>query len=206
MEALKNEKSKKIDLKTDNNLRVMKIQRTCVHDGPGIRTTIFFVGCGLRCLWCQNPEALKFDSPEGKSYSIDEITETVLRDKEYYKENGGGVTLSGGEPLLQDSESLVKLLKNLKKENVNISVETTLNAPWSNISGAAPYIDLFIVDFKVIGDDILHKKITGCDSSLIQENLKKLLELKGKIRQICAFPVRWEGAEAAPVSMVAVSD
>jgi Pyruvate-formate lyase-activating enzyme len=69
-----------------DNLRVLKIQRTCVQDGPGIRTTIFFQGCNLRCLWCQNPEAQSYQpdlAPDGNS-SISDIIEVILRDKEYY--------------------------------------------------------------------------------------------------------------------------
>jgi len=88
-------------------LKVLKIQRTCVHDGPGIRTTIFFQGCSLRCLWCQNPEALSFQpnlAPDG-DYSIPGIIELISRDKDYYCKTNGGVTLSGGEPLLQDPDS-----------------------------------------------------------------------------------------------------
>lgn len=169
--------------KDANKLKVLKIQRTCVHDGPGIRTTIFFKGCHLRCIWCQNPEALSFESPAGdKDYSIDEIVEIAKRDKAYYFSTKGGVTLSGGEPLLQDKGSIAILLKKLKKEKIHISVETTLHVPWENIENVLPYIDLFLVDFKVIENDKLHKKLTKQDSKLIHKNLKKLLEHKPNIK------------------------
>lgn len=166
------------------NLNILKIQRTCVHDGPGIRTTIFFKGCKLRCLWCQNPEALSFapgTEPES-NYSISDMMEIVLRDKDYYLKTGGGVTLSGGDPLLQDPHSLVLLLESLLKENVHIAVETSLHVPWENIGRVMPYIDLFLVDLKVVGDDDLHKKLTKQDSLLIHSNIKKLIDAKANIK------------------------
>ncbi|HHT83538.1 MAG: pyruvate formate lyase family protein [Christensenellales bacterium] len=175
--AVKENKAEK-----DKKLKVFKIQRTCVHDGPGIRTTIFFQGCGLRCLWCQNPEGLNADAALDCDYTIDEIAEIVSRDKKYYFSTSGGVTLSGGEPLLQNSDLLCRLLKKLKKQNINIAVETTLHAPWDNIEKAAPYIDLFFVDFKAVGDDTLHKRLTQKDSKLIHDNLNKLLSLNANIR------------------------
>ncbi|MCE5211161.1 MAG: radical SAM protein, partial [Deltaproteobacteria bacterium] len=165
-------------------LHVLKIQRTCVHDGPGIRTTIFFQGCRLRCLWCQNPEALSLKTlpaSDGNS-SVADIMEVVLRDKDYYVKTGGGVTLSGGDPLLQDPESLIHLLSRLKNENIHIAVETSLHVPPENISKAAPYVDLFLVDLKVVGDDDLHKKFTKQDSKLIHSNIKKLIGLNCKIK------------------------
>ncbi|MEN6421157.1 MAG: pyruvate formate lyase family protein [Smithella sp.] len=165
-------------------LHVLKIQRTCVHDGPGIRTTIFFQGCRLRCLWCQNPEALSLKTlpaSDGNS-SVADIMEVVLRDKDYYVKTGGGVTLSGGDPLLQDPESLIHLLSRLKNENIHIAVETSLHVPPENISKAAPYVDLFLVDLKVVGDDDLHKKYTKQDSKLIHSNIKKLIGLNCKIK------------------------
>jgi len=165
-------------------LNVLKIQRTCVHDGPGIRTTVFFQGCRLRCLWCQNPEALSLKAgpaPDG-DYSIADIVEIVLRDKDYYFKTGGGVTLSGGDPLLQNPDSLISLLKLLKNENVHIAVETSLHVPWENISKVAPYIDLFLVDLKVVGDDDLHKKLTKQDSRLIHSNIKNMIDAKAKIK------------------------
>ncbi len=166
------------------NLKPFEIQRTCVYDGPGIRTTIFFQGCNLRCIWCQNPEMQSFQGSMARecNYSIEEIMDIVARDKEYYLSTDGGVTLSGGEPLLQDPDSLVDLLKLLKKENIKVTVETSLHAPWKNISQIAPYIDLFFVDLKVIGDDKLHMEYTKQNSTVIHENLKKLLDLNPNIK------------------------
>ncbi|MHA1438665.1 MAG: pyruvate formate lyase family protein [Promethearchaeota archaeon] len=169
---------------TQKSLNLFNIQRSCVYDGPGIRTTIFFRGCNLRCLWCQNPEGQSFqgDLTGDNDYSINEIIEIVLRDKKYYASTNGGITLSGGEPFLQDPNSLIELLKPLQKENINIAVETSLHAPWKNISKVAPYIDLFLVDLKVVGDNDLHKKYTKQDSTLIYENIEKLLDLPVKIK------------------------
>ena len=112
-------------------LRVLKIQRTCVHDGPGIRTTIFFQGCRLRCAWCQNPEALSLmpNRTHDNEYSLADIVELVSRDKAYYFSSGGGVTLSGGEPLLQNPDGLIPLFESLIKEKIHITVETGLHGP-----------------------------------------------------------------------------
>jgi formate C-acetyltransferase len=167
-----------------DKLTVLKIQRTCVHDGPGIRTTIFFQGCNLRCSWCQNPEALSYQpdmAPDGRC-SISDIMEVISRDKEYYYATSGGVTLSGGEPLLQNADSLMGLLKLLKKESIHVSAETTLHVPWEIISKVAPHVDLFLVDLKIVGDDDLHKKYTKQGSALIHENIKKLILLKANIK------------------------
>jgi len=179
--------ARKIDdypIESTEKLNVLKIQRTCVHDGPGIRTTIFFQGCRLRCLWCQNPEAQSLKSltaPES-DYSIASIVEVVLRDKDYYSVTGGGITLSGGDPLLQDPGSLTGLLKLLKDENIHIAVETSLHVPWENVEKISPYVDLFLVDLKIVGDDELHKKLTKQDSILIRNNIKKLIDLKAEIK------------------------
>ncbi len=166
------------------SLKPFKIQRTCVHDGPGIRTTIFFQGCNLRCAWCQNPEMQAFNgdlAPDGKC-SEGDILDVVSRDKPYYFSSKGGVTLSGGEPFLQDSECLVSLLRALKQQNIHIAVETSLHAPWAAINAAAPYVDLFLVDLKAVGDNELHIRCTQQENTLIQGNLKKLLGLNVPIK------------------------
>ena len=82
-----------------STLNLFKIQRSCVHDGPGIRTTLFFRGCGLRCVWCQNPES--FAVTGGDEVAISEVVSTVLRDRPFFQKTGGGVTLSGGDPLIR---------------------------------------------------------------------------------------------------------
>jgi pyruvate-formate lyase/pyruvate-formate lyase-activating enzyme len=126
-----------------------------------------------------------FQNPKGESdckYSIDQIVEIILRDKKYYAATYGGVNLSGGDPLLQDPDSLIFLLQLLKNEKINICAETTLFVPWKNVEKIAPYIDLFLIDFKVIGDNELHKKLTKQEDTLIHSNLKKLIGLKAKIK------------------------
>lgn len=178
MDKAKEQKEKVVE----NRLKIFKIQRTCVHDGPGIRTTIFFQGCGLKCKWCQNPEGLSAENVSDCNYSVNDIVDIVSRDKAYYFSTGGGVTLSGGEPLLQNSKALVELLKKLKKMDIKIAAETTLHASWENINSVAPYIDMFLVDFKIIGDDKLHKQLTNCDSQLIHKNLQKLIQTGANIK------------------------
>ena len=176
-----------LDQKTfdfNRNLNIFQIQRSCVHDGPGIRTTIFFQGCRLRCPWCQNPEMQSFQSEMSpiKDHSMEQIIKTIMRDKKYYRSTNGGITLSGGEPLLQDPEEIIGLLKLLKKENIKITVETCLHVPWEHIRIIAPYIDLFLVDLKIVGDNDLHLKYLEKDSNLIHENIKKLLKLNAHIK------------------------
>ncbi|MCL2508678.1 MAG: radical SAM protein [Oscillospiraceae bacterium] len=154
-------------------LNVVKIQRTCVHDGPGLRTAVFFAGCGLRCLWCQNPEAQSVNGGESRAMSVPEIAEVVLRDKRFYQ-NHGGVTLSGGEPFLQDTESMKVLLTLFRDNGLHIAAETSLHAPWENIAELLSLIDKFIVDLKAVGGD-LHERLTGQDDSLIRGNIGNLL-------------------------------
>jgi pyruvate formate-lyase/glycerol dehydratase family glycyl radical enzyme len=166
------------------SLGIIKIQRTCVHDGPGIRTTIFFRGCNLRCAWCQNPEALSFktDNLDEQDWSVANITESVLRDKDYYHQTGGGVTLSGGDPLLQAPSALIPLLEALAEQNIHVAAETSLYVPWKHVSKLAPHISLFLVDLKVVGDDNLHKQYTRRSSRLVHSNIKKLLAQKATLR------------------------
>lgn len=108
--------------------------------------------------------------------------EAVSRDKPYYSESHGGVTLSGGEPFLQDPGALTPLLRRLKDENIHVAVETSLHAPWAAIRESAPLIDLFLVDLKAVGNEDLHIRCTGHDSALIRGNLRKLLGLSAHVR------------------------
>jgi formate C-acetyltransferase len=138
----------------------------------------------LKCLWCQNPEALSFqpDLAPDSDYSIADIIELISRDKDYYYKTNGGVTLSGGDPLLQDPDSLIPLLESLRKDKIHVAVETSLYVPWGNIEKLAPYVDLFLADLKVVGDDGLHKKYTKHESKLIHDNIKKLIALNANVK------------------------
>jgi len=167
---------------TKTGLRIVRVQRSCVHDGPGLRTTVFFRGCALRCQWCQNPEGLDFaPQPGDENLTAEGIAEIVLRDAKYMRASGGGVTLSGGEPFLQDTQSLLALLALLKDASIPVAAETALCAPWERIEALLPYIDLFVADLKAI-DPALHKDLTGRDNALILSNLEKLVELNAPIR------------------------
>ncbi|MDR1465801.1 MAG: radical SAM protein [Oscillospiraceae bacterium] len=190
----------------EQTLRVAKIQRTCVHDGPGLRTTVFFKGCGLRCLWCQNPENLSAAPLEGDVFvSTEEIASVLRKDAAYYRATGGGVTLSGGEPLLQNPAELTRLLTALKKDGIPVSVETTLFVPWDHIEPLVPFIDLFLVDFKVIGNSGTHKALTGQDDHLIQENFLQLLALEPQPKVRCRM-VMVPGQNDSPAQIKAAAD
>jgi formate C-acetyltransferase len=174
-------------------LKVYNIQRTCVHDGQGLRTTVFFHGCSLRCKWCQNPESF---APFDNKFSNDEILEIISRDKNYYIASAGGVTLSGGEPFLQHKESLVEFVKDVKKQGLHIAAETALNAPWETVEACLKYVDLFLVDFKVIGCEGAHKELTGSPNTLILQNFDKLITSGANIKlRMVMVPTLNDGEE-----------
>ncbi len=166
----------------NKKLKIWDIQRSCLHDGPGIRTTIFFQGCALNCLWCQNPEGKSVSDKIINNFSFSEIINIILKDKDYFIKTNGGVTLSGGDPLLQNPDDLIVLLKELKKHNIHVAVETALHVPSENIKKIAEYIDLFLVDLKIVGNEKLHKKYTGQNTVLINKNINILLNLKATIQ------------------------
>jgi len=172
-------------------LSVLNIQRTCVHDGPGIRTTVFVRGCPLRCRWCQNPEAQAFVSPSSPetSRSVPEILGVIGKDRQYYRNTHGGITLSGGEPLAQNLSGLVDLLRALKEQGLHVAVETAGDVPWRRFEACLPHVDLFLFDLKVVGDPALHEKLTGRDGRRIEENLRRLVGAGAEIRvRMCVVP------------------
>ena len=211
-----------------NEARYIDIKRFAVHDGPGIRTTLFLKGCSLRCIWCHNPES-RFMQPElaihypkctccgecakacschqivngvhefqranckacgkcteacpsgalelfGKTMTADEAAAKLLEDRIFYADNGG-ITLSGGEPLLH-SQFCAELLKIMKGEGIHCAVDTCGNVPWSAFETVLPFTDMFLYDFKC-PDSEKHRRLTGSGNELILENLKKL-DLTGK--------------------------
>lgn len=132
-------------------LKVSNIQRVCFHDGPGIRTTVFLQGCTIKCPWCANPETRTIYNNHAKEYHTDEIYDFIIKDKFLYEKNGG-VTFSGGEPLIQ-SESLLNLMKKLKKDDINITVESAMYVNTEELNNIIDYIDLFIIDIKILNKE-----------------------------------------------------
>ncbi len=133
-------------------------------DGPGIRTVVFLNGCKLRCLFCHNPEMWNLKE---KNFTPEEVVQKILRNKPYFK-NGGGVTFSGGEPLLQ-IDFLIETCKLLKRENIHITLDTA-GVGLGDYDEILSLVDLVIFDIKAL-DDINYMKMTG---NKISESLKFL--------------------------------
>jgi pyruvate formate lyase activating enzyme len=205
---------------------IFNIQRYSIHDGPGIRTTVFFKGCPLRCLWCQNPESQTFQQelfynkerctgcgrcltacPEkavevvegrsrtdrtlckvcgacagvcseearslmGKTVSAKDVFVEVDKDAVFYERSGGGVTLSGGEPLAQP-EFAIEILSLCKNAGIHTAIETCGHASWETVERVLKVVDLVLYDVKHM-DPVEHRKVTGVSNALALENLKKV--------------------------------
>ena len=205
---------------------ITNIQRFSLDDGPGIRSTVFFQGCPLACLWCHNPENISakprilfldarctgcgecaracpanvcnveggkqkrsssacilcgacvekcvFGACEitGRPKTIDGLVSSLLKDKEFYGSSGGGVTLSGGEPLL-NPDFCERLLCELKREGIHTVVDTCGAVEWPSFKAVLPYADLFLYDIKAWGEE-KHRALTGKTNTPILNNLKNL--------------------------------
>lgn len=205
---------------------VFNIQRFSIHDGPGIRTTVFFKGCPLRCFWCQNPESQSyrpeilldrrkctrcgacsalcpsgavrleegraaFDrrlcqgcgrcaaacpnearSLSGRSMTVDEVMREVLKDRKFYENSGGGVTLSGGEPLAQP-DFAQDLFRACKAADLHTTLDTCGQAPWPDVEKVLACTDLVLLDIKHL-DPARHREATGQDNRLILQNAKRI--------------------------------
>lgn len=201
-----------MELMNFEEVRIMKaiifdIIRNSYVDGPGIRTTVFFKGCNLRCKWCHNPESWNFqkeilfyrnkctecgrckdlttdnetffcfdDAKEicGKQYSVDEVFDIIIKDKEYYETSDGGVTFSGGECMLQ-IDFLCEILKKCKENGIHTAVDTAGHISWESFEKILSFTDLFLYDIKVMNEE-LHKEYTSVTNTLILENLINLLK------------------------------
>lgn len=207
---------------------ISNIQKFSIHDGPGIRTTVFFKGCPLHCWWCHNPEnqlagqevmfwpsrciacraclatcaqgAISMDGEiiatdrtlctvcgacveacytqareiVGQEMTVAQVMAEVERDIPFYDESSGGVTFSGGEPLLQ-SDFLLALLRACKEKAIHTALDTCGFAPWETLDSLREYVDLFLYDLKLM-DDTQHRKFTGVSNELILRNLRMLSE------------------------------
>ncbi len=217
---------------TDTGL-IFNLQRYSLHDGPGIRTTVFLKGCPLVCWWCHNPEGISFArelimhrhkclgcgscvlaclqnalslrqgnyildqercnfclqcvevcpveaiEPAGKWMTPAEVAGEVLKDKVFFDQSGGGVTVSGGEPLAQP-DFLLALLKALKNRNIHTAVDTSGYCRWNELDRVSRVTDLFLFDLKVM-DRALSKKVTGRSNQIILKNLHKLAQIHSNI-------------------------
>ncbi len=151
-------------------VKITDIQHFSLHDGAGIRTTVFLKGCNLKCPWCANPECIssKIENGFGRYISLNELESEILKDEPYYK-TGGGVTFSGGEALLQikDLEPL------LKKLNINICFETALFVDGNLVKIANEYADELIVDIKMLNPENT-KHVLGGNINVFLSNLEFL--------------------------------
>ena len=168
---------------------IFDIQRNSYVDGPGIRTTVFFKGCNLRCTWCHNPES-QSPLPEtmqkadkttecGKRQAVEEIMKEVVKDKAFYDASGGGVTFSGGECMCQ-IDFLEEILKRCKQIGIHTAVDTAGHVPFAYFERILPYTDLLLYDIKLYDCD-KHKKYTGVSNELILSNFKKLSKMNKAI-------------------------
>ena len=211
---------------------IFDIKRYAIHDGPGIRTTVFLKGCSLRCQWCHNPEGIK-SKPEivlrstrcakecsecvslcpqraiskngnfieidqdkcdlcrvcddvcvyealeivGREVTVEEVMDEIEKDRIFFDESGGGITFSGGEPLMQ-IDFLETLLKEIKKKNIHVTLDTSGYVSFEDLERVSCKVDLFLYDIKIM-DKEKHEKYTGVSNKLILENLRKLSE-RGK--------------------------
>lgn len=182
---------------------VFDIKHYAVHDGPGIRQTIFFKGCPLSCWWCHNPESQSpeiekytkkkkldgeiFRTEEKIGYTIDskELFKIIEGDTIFYDESNGGVTFSGGEPLMQ-ADFLKDTASKCKDAEIHTALDTCGYSEQDVFLSVLPFIDLVLFDLKLMNDSI-HKKYTGVSNRIILENLKMLNESGKDIR--IRFPV-----------------
>ena len=190
---------------------MLDTKRMAIWDGPGIRTTFFVKGCPLKCIWCHNPESIKPEAQwarfqhlckhhekctmdeatcptralklYGKPMTIEDIVAKALEDKSFYDESGGGVTLSGGEPLFF-WEWAAELFKAFKAAGLHTCLDTSLYAPAAAIDALLPVTDMWLPDYKA-DDDALHVKFTGVSNAVVKKNLERLVAAKAKLSARC---------------------
>ena len=205
------------------------VKRYALHDGPGIRTTVFFKGCPLRCLWCHNPEGqspflelmvrpsrclsdchlclercpeaaisksghfLRLDRRKcqtcgdcaeacpaealllaGRKLTVPQAAAEIFKDEAFHRQSGGGVTFSGGEPLMQAS-FLEGLLEECRRRDIHSALDTSGHVPWPTLESVRSKVDLFLYDLKMM-DVEKHRELTGVTNLVILENLKRLVQ------------------------------
>lgn len=172
--------------------RLFDIQKFSLHDGPGIRTVVFFKGCPMACAWCANPGSQKLavlpvhdavdpslTCADSRDYTVDEVMEICLQDRAFYEESGGGVTLSGGEPLVQYRFAL-GLVGQLADEGVHTAIETTGYAPPAVFERVRAALGLVIFDVKH-HDSRAHRRWTGVPNDRCLANLRAAVAAGGPL-------------------------
>ena len=172
---------------------IFNIQRFCINDGPGIRTTVFFKGCPLHCQWCHNPEShfcnieVMYENGKeeicGTYMSVEEVMAEVEKDIVFYNNSGGGLTVSGGEPLMQ-FDFVYELLKQAKQNGIHTCIETCGFIKTEDILKISEFTDIFLYDWKLTNDE-LHKEYTGVRNQLIKHNLMAIDSIGKKIVLRC---------------------
>ena len=175
--------------------RIFNIQRFSIHDGPGIRTIVFFKGCPMRCAWCCNPESQSFEIEEmveagrvktvGRDVTVADVMPEILADLPYYRRSGGGVTLSGGEVLCQ-STFAAELLSECKSAGLHTAIESAATLSYDKIEKLLPYLDLYLMDIKHM-DSAKHREYTANGNELILENARRVA--KSGVELIIRTPV-----------------
>lgn len=163
---------------------IFDIKRYAIHDGPGIRTTVFFKGCPLRCRWCHNPESI-LREPEpplisrpgareiiGRKVDVGELMQEIERDEIFYDESGGGVTFSGGEPLDQP-DFLRAILKSCRARQIHTALDSCCYAAWDVVAACCQDLDLVLCDIKHMNSEA-HRAYTGVPNEPILENVRRL--------------------------------
>ena len=161
---------------------VYKVERFCIHDGPGIRTLLYFRGCPLRCLWCCNPKNMTRDSIRGEDELLawnrmvgaDDLAELAGRDIAYYRSSGGGVTLTGGEALAQP-EFAACMLRKIRGRGIHAAMATSGYAGDEALAAVLPHLDMVLLDIKHM-DSGRHRALTGRGNERILANARKIHE------------------------------
>ena len=173
---------------------IFKIKKYALHDGPGIRTTVFFKGCPLSCRWCHNPEGLdprpqtmsrrtsfgEIDETVGTAIGVDELIKAIEKDVLFYDESSGGVTFSGGEPLAQP-QFLEAVLAACNHREIHATLDTSGFAPVAVVDQILPRLQLVLFDLKIM-DAKQHHRYTGVSNRTILENLKRIADSETPLR------------------------
>ncbi len=154
--------------------KVLRIEKSSIYDGEGLRTVVFVKGCPLRCKWCSTPEsqAMECMLDYGYDATVDSIMKIIRKDEIFYFHSGGGVTISGGEVLMQ-SDFVRDILSECRGDGINTAIESSLFGPYEALDKLLPHLNSVFVDFKAANDEV-HQRYTGVSNQLIRDNIRRM--------------------------------